>query len=87
LAGLQLMRARRGRERLAELCGGPARLVQAMGITRRHNGADLTAGPLYICGDGPVRGKIVTTTRIGIREGAELPLRFYLEGNPFVSRK
>lgn len=87
LAGVPLMRTRRGRERLAELCGGPARLVQALGITRRHNGADLTGGALYVCGGGSPGERIVTTTRIGIREGEKLPLRFYLEGNAYVSRK
>ncbi len=86
LAGTPLMRARRGREKLAELCGGPARLVQALGITRGHNGADLTGGALYVCGGVPGE-RIVTTTRIGIREGGQLPLRFYLEGNAYVSRK
>lgn len=87
LAGLPLMRARRGRERMAELCGGPAKLVQAMGITRQHNGADLTGGSLYVCEGGSPRERIVTTTRIGIKEGGQLPLRFYLQGNPYISRK
>ncbi|MDD4237886.1 MAG: DNA-3-methyladenine glycosylase [Desulfotomaculaceae bacterium] len=87
LQGSQLMRARRGRERLGDLCSGPAKLVQAMGITREHNGADLTNSQLYICIGEPVPGKFVVTTRIGIKEGAEMPLRFYLEGNPFISRK
>lgn len=85
--GIHLMRARRGRERMAELCGGPARLVQALGITRQHNGADLTEGPLSICRGKIMQEKIVATTRIGIKEGAELPLRFYIEGNPYISRK
>lgn len=86
LEGVPLMRGRRGRERLHELCGGPARLVQAMGIEKSQNGADLTTCPIYICAGSPAREKVVQTTRIGIREGAELPLRFYLEGNPYVSR-
>lgn len=87
LEGSHLMRDRRRRERVTELCGGPARLVQAMGITRNHNGADLTKGPLFICRGNGVKEKVVATTRIGIKEGAELPLRFYLEGNLFVSKK
>ncbi|HPZ43734.1 MAG TPA: DNA-3-methyladenine glycosylase [Bacillota bacterium] len=86
LEGIPLMRRRRGRDRLHELCSGPARLVQALGITREHNGADLTRKPLYIV-KGEVQGRIRTTTRVGIREGAELPLRFYLEGSQFISRK
>ncbi|SHI93256.1 DNA-3-methyladenine glycosylase [Desulfofundulus thermosubterraneus] len=87
VAGIELMRARRGREKLAELCSGPARLVQAMGITREHNGCDLTKGPLFLCrGDGKPL-PVVTTTRIGIKEGAALPLRFYLRDSAYVSKK
>lgn len=85
-AGVSLMRARRGRERRSELCGGPAKLVQAMGINKEHNGADLTAVPLVIC-RGEKTEDIVTTTRIGIREEAPLPLRFYLKDSPFISKK
>jgi len=87
MEGVDLMRARRKRERLSELCSGPARLVQAMGITREHNGVDLTEGSLVICRGEKTGEKIVTTTRIGIREGACLPLRFYLKDNPFVSKR
>ena len=87
LQGIHLMRARRGRERLGDLCSGPARLVQAMGITRGHNGADLTCSQLCVCTGEAVPGRVVSTTRIGIREGVEMPLRFYLEGSQFVSRK
>ena len=88
LRGKRLMQARRRRGELAELCSGPAKLVQAMGITRLHNGIDLTSGPLFICGENSVKQEdIVTATRIGIAEGTDLPLRFYIRGNPFVSRK
>lgn len=87
LEGLHIMRARRKRERLADLCSGPAKLVQAMGITRRHNGADLTVKPLVILRGADPEENIVTTTRIGINEVEKLPLRFYLEGNVYVSRK
>lgn len=87
LQGLQLMQARRKRERLSELCSGPARLVQAMGITREHNGVDLTGGQLYVSKGEDVPVQFVTTTRIGIKEEVPLPLRFYLVGSPFISRK
>lgn len=88
LEGERLMRARRKRERLAELCSGPARLVQAMGIERRHNGADLTEGPLFVSGGNNVDDdEVVTAARIGIAEGTDLPLRFYIRSNPYVSRK
>lgn len=86
-AGIPLMQSRRSREKISELCSGPARLVQAMGITREHNGADLTRGPLCIQRGETPGGEIVTTTRIGIKVGGELPLRFYLRESAFVSKK
>jgi len=84
-AGIPLMQIRRGRQKLTELCRGPGCLTQALGITGKQNGRDLTGGTLVIC-----RGKsedlpTVQTTRIGIKSGAELPLRFYVAGSPFVS--
>lgn len=87
LEGLPLMRANRKRERLTDLCSGPAKLVQALGITRRHNGTDLTEPPLVILKGAEPAENIVTSTRIGINEAEKLPLRFYLEGNMYVSRK
>ncbi|MEW6065796.1 MAG: DNA-3-methyladenine glycosylase [Bacillota bacterium] len=87
LKGLDLMRKRRGRERLNELCAGPARLVQAFGITKEHNKADLTRGPLFIAPAPEPPPEIYVTTRIGIKEGADLPLRFYSKGNKFISKK
>jgi DNA-3-methyladenine glycosylase len=86
LEGLHMMRARRRRERLTELCSGPAKLVQAMGITRDHNGTDLTVKPLVIHRGADLKENIITSTRIGINEVKKLPLRFYLEGNIYVSR-
>jgi DNA-3-methyladenine glycosylase len=87
LDGIFIMSARRGRERLVDLCSGPAKLVQSMGITHSHNGADLTAGPLLIHRGTEIKEKIVSSTRIGIKEGDKLLLRFYLEGSIYVSRK
>jgi DNA-3-methyladenine glycosylase len=86
LQGNSLMQQRRGRQNIRDLCSGPAKLTQAMGIGREHNRQDLTVGDLYIC-RGDADAPIVTTTRIGIKEGAELPLRFYLQNNRYVSRK
>ncbi|MDD4334500.1 MAG: DNA-3-methyladenine glycosylase [Desulfotomaculaceae bacterium] len=87
LAGLQMMRANRRREKIVDLCSGPAKLVQAMGITRHHNGADLTVRPLVLLKGTEPKENIITTTRIGINEVEKLPLRFYLAGNMYVSRK
>ncbi|KJS13976.1 MAG: 3-methyladenine DNA glycosylase [Peptococcaceae bacterium BRH_c8a] len=84
--GVELMKIRRKRENTHELCSGPAKLTQALAIGKEQNRCDLTGEQIYICLARPA-APLVTTTRIGIREGAELPLRFYLEGSKYVSRK
>ena len=84
--GIPLMQLRRKREKLTDLCGGPARLVQAMGLGTDHNSIDLTYGSLVIC-DGEAPENITVTTRIGISQGKDLSLRFYISGNKYVSRK
>jgi len=85
--GIELMKKRRGRDKLIELCSGPGRLVQAMGIDKSQNGKDLTGEGLFIGIFHESGHEIVNTTRIGISEGKELPLRFYIAGNPNVSRR
>jgi len=87
LWNLPLMRQRRGAKTDADLCRGPARLVQALGLGRADNGRDLCDGPLMVLSGWRENGETVAvSTRIGIAAGADLPLRFYLAGNPFVSR-
>ncbi|MFZ5647207.1 MAG: DNA-3-methyladenine glycosylase [Bacillota bacterium] len=88
LAGIDIMRARRGRENIRELCSGPARLVKAMGINPGMYGHDLTREPLVLVeGTDIPEEDVVVTTRVGITSGAELPLRFYIKGNRNVSKK
>ncbi len=87
VAGVALMRARRGtRPKLEQLANGPGKLTLALGITRALNGADVTRGPLVVreatCAD---EIGIEVTPRIGITRSAELPLRFVMAGNRFVS--
>ena len=73
---------------LRHLCNGPAKLVQAMGISiPKHNGSSLIDGSLSIFPRLTNDFEMVTTTRIGITQGADLPYRFYIKGNAFVSRK
>ncbi len=74
--GASLMRERRGSD---DLCTGPAKLVQAMGITPAMNGHDLAERPLYIIRKRNTR-PIRVGRRIGISRGTELPYRFSLEG-------
>lgn len=87
LSGQELMAFRRGTSRTRLLASGPGRLCQALAIDLLHNGADLSASPLYLAEDGYPVAEIITTGRVGINVAAELPLRFYIAGNPFVSRK
>ncbi|AYQ33552.1 DNA-3-methyladenine glycosylase [Runella sp. SP2] len=73
---------------LRHLCNGPAKLVKAMGISiEEHNGTSLLTGNLKIYPSVLEEFEMVTTTRIGITQGADLPYRFYVTGNRFVSRK
>ncbi|MTI79719.1 MAG: DNA-3-methyladenine glycosylase [Firmicutes bacterium] len=85
--GIPLMQKRRGRERLKDLCSGPAKLVQALGMSKEQNGADLTNSNVRILPGWEKQPEMVTTTRIGIKEGAELPLRFYVKDSPYISKK
>jgi DNA-3-methyladenine glycosylase len=70
---------------------GPGKLTRALGITLAHNGCDVTHGPILI-GEDTARthvaeqGEIAVSRRIGITKSSELPLRFFLRGNPYVSR-
>jgi DNA-3-methyladenine glycosylase len=87
IAGIELMRDRRGDVKDRELCSGPARLCAALGITGLHNGLDLMQGSLRIVGrPGTVR-EPVQTTRIGLTQAADKPWRFYERDSAWVSRK
>ena len=91
-AGIAAMQARRpGEARVDRLGAGPGRLTEALGINLADNGLDLTAagGALTIrraAGRIRRREAVTATGRIGIRHGAEWPLRFYLTENTSVSR-
>src|SRR5215469_2404107 len=87
VAGIELMQKRRPAARKPEdLASGPGKLTLAMGITRAHNGADLTRGVLVVRAPAePRRVEIEVTPRIGIRQCADWPLRFLVKGNRFVS--
>ena len=85
LEGREMMARRRGRE--TDLCSGPGRLTEALGITRDEDGHDLSREPLFLRSGWPVpEASIGTSGRIGIRKAADWPLRFYLKGHPSVSR-
>jgi DNA-3-methyladenine glycosylase len=86
--GLELMRARRGLERVEELCSGPGKLTQALGIGLDLNGTSLVDGPIEVlpreADERPPR--VVTGTRIGITKAVDLPWRFCDASSRCVSR-
>lgn len=91
LAGIPEMYKLRGIETdsdLRKLTSGPGRLAAAFGITRdRDNGKDMTTlrSDLYIADDGTLPPQALITKRIGITKAADMPLRYIVAGNRFVS--
>lgn len=83
VSGVDLMQRRRGRE--TDLCNGPAKLVQAMGITKADYGKSLFDSNLYI---KPRQAKpaISQGPRIGITQAVDVPWRFWVTDNPHVSK-
>jgi DNA-3-methyladenine glycosylase len=89
LAGLEAMRAARGGVRDRDLCRGPARLCEALGITGTMDGADLVTGDrgVSIVDDGtPPPTDPAVGPRIGITRGADSPWRWWVPDSPWVSR-
>ncbi len=85
VAGLGMMTHRRGRA--SDLCSGPGRLCQALAITGGLDGHDLAEAPLKVSPRSPVAPDgIERSRRIGVTRGMEHELRFYVRGNPHVSR-
>ena len=91
LEGLEAMYAARGPAARTErdLCSGPAKLTQALGIDGALDGADLVSGDrgVTIVDDGQPPPTPAVTTRIGLTRGAELPWRFHIEGTADISRR
>ncbi len=89
-AGVASMRARRGRpaSREVDLCSGPGKLTQALGITLAHNDGSLSRGPVLI-GERAAEwrdSEILADRRIGISQAVELPWRFCAAGSRHLSR-
>jgi len=88
LEGLDTMRRRRGTDIVRELCSGPGKLCQALGITRSLDGQRMAASSVLV--HRPRRGErtgMAVTPRIGITKAADWPLRFVVPGSPWLSRK
>jgi DNA-3-methyladenine glycosylase len=86
--GIDAMRERRGRDRLQDLCSGPGKLTQALGVGLELNRAPLIDGPFVLrtaAFDEP-RPPITTGPRIGISRAVELPWRFCAADSEYLSR-
>lgn len=69
-----------------DIAGGPGRLAAALGVDLSHNASELGSGPLAVYDAPAPPERIVRSGRVGLSAGHELDLRFYLEGDPHVSR-
>jgi DNA-3-methyladenine glycosylase len=88
LSGIATMRVRRGLVRAEDLCSGPGKLTQALGISLDENGSCLSSGPVRIGPrhDGWQSPPVVAGTRIGISRAVELRWRFCVADSRHVSR-
>ena len=86
--GLDLMRERRGVERVEDLCSGPGKLTQALGIELVDNGCDLARGPVVVAGKPRAwrQAPVAASRRIGITKATELEWRFCAVGSRCLSR-
>jgi DNA-3-methyladenine glycosylase len=90
IAGIELMKQRRGTEQPRNLASGPGKLCEAFAIDRDLNGSDICGHVLYIRDDGELTTDIVTSPRVGVDYAGKWkykPWRFSISGNPFVSKK
>jgi len=70
------------------LANGPGKVCEAFGITREHYGLDLTENKIFILARPNLKSsQIVISKRIGIKKSIDLPWRFYIKDNPFVSKR
>jgi DNA-3-methyladenine glycosylase len=85
VAGLSLMRRRRGTSDERLLCSGPGRLCEALRITHKQNGLALDAPPFALFArTGTV--EVVTGPRIGLTKAVEKPWRYGEKGSRFLSK-
>jgi DNA-3-methyladenine glycosylase len=86
LEGLEEMRGRRARERPTDLCSGPGRFTQSLGIARPENGVDLVRGDVVWIerGTSPI-ATVGNGIRVGVHDTSR-SWRYWVEGSPFVSK-
>ncbi|MGH6789052.1 MAG: DNA-3-methyladenine glycosylase [Pseudolabrys sp.] len=83
--GLAAMRRRRGMADERQLCSGPGKICEALGVTRRHNGLALDRPPFELRARESAP-EVVRGVRIGITKAVEKPWRYGLKGSAFLSK-
>jgi DNA-3-methyladenine glycosylase len=84
--GLAVMRERRGAVADRQLCSGPGKLCQALAITRDQDGLSMRRSGAVVLSAGEPPAAIIAAPRIGITKAMDWPLRFVVDGSPWVSR-
>lgn len=94
VSGLQRMikkrfgRKLKNEKEIFNLTSGPGKVCEAFGINRRHSGIDLTGDKIFISNGAKLNEKVIgVSKRIGITKSVDLPWRFYIKNNPYLSRK
>ena len=85
--GIEKMKKNRSVNDIFKLTNGPGKLAKAFKIDKKLNGADLSRNVIFIMEGNTNYNKILSSRRIGITKNTKKNLRFYLEANPFVSKK
>jgi DNA-3-methyladenine glycosylase len=83
--GIELMRERSPKGKVGRVLSGPGKFCRSFGLSRDHSGVDLTGSTLYLTEGEGRPGRIMTSGRMGIKVGTELPYRFYLADSKAVS--
>lgn len=84
-SGIDLMRTRRGLDDMGQLCSGPGRLTQALGLSGDHDGLALDGPPFKLISPRG-RAEVVAGMRVGIARGVDRLWRYSLKGSSYVSR-
>ncbi len=90
LVGVEIMKQYRGIADIHQLTNGPAKAAQALGVVdTTWSGRKIGPKTLELLAPALLvrPGQIIRTPRIGIEQAIDLPLRFYIKDNPFVSKK
>jgi DNA-3-methyladenine glycosylase len=88
LAGVRRMRLLRPKVPDSHLTDGPGKLTKALGIDKSLNEADMTKrGPLFVTEPDETKFEVGKSVRVGIKQGTDRLWRFYIAGNPYVSKR